>query len=450
MVNLMDFKTFQNIPKNSWLCDAKASGERVIIAGENVEVSPNFVAEGAWAGDFSAAGVQTSVFRSGSGIIFDGSRILIFPPSHCVEVVYCFIFDDFDRVLVSNSLAFLNAYCDKSAFNKNLAGLVERNASKIHSAGMIDYKRILYKTSFGEMRLIAWSIHEINFFSKVVKEITPVESEIPFFDFTSYRNYLIDVLKATTSNAFSNLRSKPLRKLVSTVSAGYDSAACAALAKAVGCVDTVTLTTSRGGKIDSGAPVAAALGMKCNEYDRFIAKYEKFSDDRGFICSDLLNAPENDEFFSNIVQPNDIVFKPFSSDISNSVLFTGFHGDKVWAMGCPSGPDVIRGDASGFGMDEFRKRLSFVNVVVPFIGAKHYSLIAEISGNEEMKPYCLDYTIYSRPIPRRIVEEAGVSRKLFGQDKMAGAAHIRRPIEHFYSAFSAIVKVYKDGIRSYW
>lgn len=50
--------------------------------------------------------------------------------------------------------------------------------------------------------------------------------------------------------------------------------------------------------------------------------------------------------------------------------------------------------------------------------------LSKIAKSEAMRPWRLN-TEYDRPIPRRIAEEAGVPRELFGQKKQAAAMLIR-------------------------
>lgn len=80
--------------------------------------------------------------------------------------------------------------------------------------------------------------------------------------------------------------------------------------------------------------------------------------------------------------------------------------------------DIKRGDTSGMGMQEFRLRNNFILLPVPFIGVRNQPDIHSISHAPDMQPFRVG-GIYDRPICRRIAEEAGVQRKLFGQSKKA-------------------------------
>jgi hypothetical protein len=121
------------------------------------------------------------------------------------------------------------------------------------------------------------------------------------------------------------------------------------------------------------------------------------------------------------VGADDVIFSAIEDLLPGRLLYTGFHGDKVWSRGgaAPS-RDIVRGDASGLSMAEFRLRVGFLNLGVPFIGCVQHPSIHEVSNSLEMRPWCLGGE-YDRPIPRRLVEEAGVPREWFGQTKKAAA-----------------------------
>ena len=117
--------------------------------------------------------------------------------------------------------------------------------------------------------------------------------------------------------------------------------------------------------------------------------------------------------------------KAFEADLPGTILFTGFHGDKVWHYGNHKvSKTIIRGDASGGSLGEFRLRVGFIHLPIPFVGCLQHPSIDRVTMSDEMKPWFVDREtrggrIYNRPLPRRLVEEAGVPREWFGQDKRA-------------------------------
>ena len=84
------------------------------------------------------------------------------------------------------------------------------------------------------------------------------------------------------------------------------------------------------------------------------------------------------------------------------------------------GPDVVRGDQSGLSLTEFRLTAGFLHCPVPFLGVRQIRAINRISRSAELAPWDVPGR-YSRPICRRIVEEAGVPRDLFGRAKRAAS-----------------------------
>jgi hypothetical protein len=65
-------------------------------------------------------------------------------------------------------------------------------------------------------------------------------------------------------------------------------------------------------------------------------------------------------------------------------------------------------------------------VAIPYIGGRSRADILQISESDEMAPWRLGVP-YDRPIPRRLAEDAGVRRDMFGQRKMASVVEFPRP-----------------------
>jgi hypothetical protein len=77
-------------------------------------------------------------------------------------------------------------------------------------------------------------------------------------------------------------------------------------------------------------------------------------------------------------------------------------------------------------MAEWRLVVGLIHLPLPYIGARRRADIVEITESTEMDPWRLG-TAYDRPISRRIAEEAGVPRQLFGQSKMGSVIIFSRP-----------------------
>jgi len=117
-------------------------------------------------------------------------------------------------------------------------------------------------------------------------------------------------------------------------------------------------------------------------------------------------------------------FKGAETLLEGRVLFTGFHGDRVWGRKTQDlGPDIVRSDGSGTDLTEYRLWVGFVNCAVPFLGVRQIKDIHDISTSSDLAPWDVKGG-YSRPICRRIVEERGVPRDAFGVEKKATAQFI--------------------------
>ena len=199
--------------------------------------------------------------------------------------------------------------------------------------------------------------------------------------------------------------SAPYRPLA-TCSTGYDSACAAALAARLGCREAVTLKNSRGGQSDSGKLLGELLGLRVHEFERPEAVEGAFEEVADFLATGM--GGEN------------YCYQGFAPLLRGRVLLTGFHGDKIWEWRIKPNTVLARGDVSGSSLQEFRLWKDFIHIPVPMIGARRHPEIAAISHASEMSAYQL-HNDYDRPIPRRVLEEAGVPRALFGQRKKAAS-----------------------------
>lgn len=101
----------------------------------------------------------------------------------------------------------------------------------------------------------------------------------------------------------------------------------------------------------------------------------------------------------------------------------GDRGDSVWERGHANvNPYLDFHAGNGFSQAslfpvEYLLRVTSIIISVPLIGADSWPEIDKISSSEEMKKWSVgDH--YDRPIPRRIVESAGIGRECFGRKKI--------------------------------
>ncbi|HZI18531.1 MAG TPA: hypothetical protein VEY09_08030, partial [Pyrinomonadaceae bacterium] len=254
---------------------------------------------------------------------------------------------------------------------------------------------------------VIWRSNDVTLYRMLVDNFTIVNGEprryrkietSSFLDFENYHRHLLNTIKASWENATDPARRRTYRRLVSTCSAGYDSSTATALSSALGGDLVLTLKSARGGGADTGAPVAKALGMTCIERER------TGSGVRGMEV----------EWFTPGSGGGDYPLAVFEDELRDAVLLTGFHGDKIWERSVPPNTVLRRDDPSGCTMADFRLRVGFLHVPVPFIGAFRHADIHAISNSAEMRPFSVGGS-YDRPICRRILEQAGIPRELVGQ-----------------------------------
>ncbi len=371
-----------------------------VHAGAWVEVGDRHVVEGAWSGDYDAGDFTTAHVFSGTGLRTTSEGLVLATPTDTLQPLYLLYAED--RLFCSNSLAFLLAAADDDVdpdyphYDLDLITIM---------FGLRRYRRTLPTRAGQTIRLYyhANVVVTRTLETRVVAKAGPP----PFGSFGAYRTFLSDTIARVVANAVASGRRQRYRSLA-TVSSGYDSPACAVLARAAGCEETVTFRRARADfatQEDSGRTIAEYLGLRVTEFDADAYRHR----------SDF---PEVE--FCVAGGGEDVVMSVLEDSLRARLLFTGYHGDKVWSrINHDVGPHIVRGDASGCSLAEFRLRVGFLNVAVPFAGAVGHPSIHGISNSAEMHPWSLPDTAYDRPIPRRIVEEAGVPRALFGQVKKA-------------------------------
>lgn len=73
----------------------------------------------------------------------------------------------------------------------------------------------------------------------------------------------------------------------------------------------------------------------------------------------------------------------------------------------------------GSPLAEFRLRAGFILFPVACAGVQHAARLLQLSLSDEMAPWRLGIA-YDKPIPRRIIEQAGIARGAFARTKLGG------------------------------
>lgn len=393
-----------SVPLLAWCLHLQENGQAVLLHGANVEISDLGFVEGAWNAAFvDYAFDKTDTFMGTGGRIRD-SKFIVSTPSHSLDRIHYTRLNH--SIILSNSLVFL------------LSQLRDRldPCSPFYVRDLSSYiggKNKMRKWIKTISKRKIYLAHIANLEVNTGLDVRIIPRQLP--DINESFASLSDLISHTVSALAENARD-PKRKIkyhpISTISSGYDSSAATVLAKKVGCKICLTIANARNdlneftNLDDSGAPIGDCLGLTVCEFHR--DQYLKSVD-----------YPEV-EFLASGTGGNDVILADAEPKLANSLFFTGFQGD-VWERNnkkVADDGDMIRSDTSGSSLLEFRLRVGFIHLPIPCIIATRHTIISDISNSPEMKPWSIGGA-YDRPIPRRIIEDAGVPREMFGQEKKA-------------------------------
>jgi len=418
---LLSYKLIEKFPPMAWVAVHHPDRNAFeVLHGRFVEAHPHFFVEGAWAGEYEEGRIQDSDTVFGSGSCLADGHITFTSCTATTDFLYHS--DDINHFVVSNSLPLLLATLD----DELRPGCTEYSHINRSVLDGIRKCRTDIPTRNGHVRRVLHS--NIRFGAD---GITLVEKPPPpyFQRFDEYRDFMRDRIGTLFANARHPARMVPMQ-VFSTQSKGYDSTAVNALA-APFCIDKVfTSPQSKepqsfylGEKAshpsDDGSPVCEALGLECFPIDRL-----------GFRA----NLVNEHFYWAGLDNNQDFNLHGIQAFVSSpTLLLTGTLGE-IWytheAIGkarlTTFNDELIRWDQAGHGLGEVRLAAGMVQVAVPFIGARSRGDILDITEDASMDEYRLGGR-YDRPIPRRIAEEAGVPREMFGQTKLASIVHLPTP-----------------------
>jgi hypothetical protein len=407
-----------SLPQLAWVATVRRrSGLVTLEHGLHVEVRKNFFIEGAWNGHFKEGdfGNTDCVFGTG-GILYDASVRFVTSASTTDYLFYV----EGEQVIVSNSLPLILAYTQDTLDPKCLDYPAVCNSIM---DGIDEYQRDIPTRKARVQRLIYRNLdvseHSI---SESEKRMPP-----PFNCFDDYKNYLRANYELIVTNARDNARSQPLA-IWSTQSKGYDSTAMNAIASQYGIDEVFTVSEAKSnyylahhdkGKLpdDDGGEICKFLGLPYVRINRR-AFAEEFDEEQLYYCglhhNQDFNLKEIGKFISRV-----------------GVLLTGTLGEIWYTKSCLGSRAYLdsslrRWDLGGHGMAELRLVVGFIHLPFPYIGARQKADIVKITESSEMDPWRLRST-YDRPIPRRIAEETGVPRSMFGQSKMGSVVIFTPP-----------------------
>lgn len=372
------------------------SGRVAATCGPAVEFDDRSLIAGVWAGPFNQRGLARSATSAGTGLHLDGRTVTAVVGTASGSAMYsCRVGT---RLVLSNSLAMALA----------LAGdrLIDSYPFYTNDLTTIVFGSDRYRQTMPTAggRLGAY------YGSMVVGSdatLTPAGVALTddFTDFASYRALLVREAKALFANAADPARRVRYRPLA-TLSAGYDSPAAAVIARDAGCGEGITFGQPhdrQDGADDSGEELGRMMGLAMQVFRTHAYRQRR-------------DMPEI-EFISSSFTGGQVYLATTGAALVDRVACSGFGGDAIWtrdfaARQAPHFPVSI----GGYSQNEFYLRAPAIDFALPMIGARRSQRIGAISRSAAMQPWTLG-TDYDRPIPRRILEEAGVPRGSFATAK---------------------------------
>lgn len=394
-------------PKLSWVARCAVVSETVTVYhGPMVETADQWAVEAVWAGPFEEGDFDRTDLVFGTGVRLRGQEV-VFVSSGSVfdRLWHC---HQNDSTFVANSLPALLAM----AGWRLLDGVDYVSLLRTAARGLDAYKRD-FPASHGTV--------EVTYFDNLLwdgmslRRIKKPRMAKGFDCFDEYSSFLAETAKTMASNRSSSGRNASMGVLAS-VSKGYDSGVAAWVAGKMGATRAVTICRSnslwRGS--DAGDAVAGALGLSCIDYPLHRASY-----------------PDEVAVWASCGLAMEMNWTQFDFDQPVCLFCSGCHGDAVWSMDAPTDRPFASPSLAGSGITEWRLSAGVIHCSVPVWGIEGIDSLRGISQSEEMAQWRLGGN-YDRPIPRRILESAGVPRDAFGQTKKntQSPARLQWPISH--------------------
>jgi hypothetical protein len=400
------------LPRLAWAACVRRQAAAVRVAhGPWVEVHQEAFVEGAWDGPFEDLRFDRAAMLVGSGARITRDGIVFAGHSDLHERLYVIRGDG--TLHVSPSLALVLAITGESLDQKEPHYYLD--FVDAYRAGIrCPHKRIrLRHGRSAEMYDVC------NLRVTPDLEIERVEkqwAETPA-NYPAYVSLLQGTLERVIRNAGDPARRQGFRP-VCMISRGYDSVAVAALASKAGCREAVTYRESgseNGTANDNGSEIGRVLGYQTTVYERPEPQEA---------------VREGEEEFYMEPWGVDREIAPMETQLVGSMLLSGrsTSGWEVgngarWGWPGNSGLPALQRPIAytpGCALTDFRMRVGFLHFAVPGIGAIHAPALHRLTESDEMRPWRIGGR-YDKPIPRRLAEEAGAPRRLFGFRKMGGS-----------------------------
>lgn len=305
------YKRNEKLPPLAWLAYVK-NGVVEVTHGSMVETNDRFFVDGAWNGNYIDGGFSSANWFCGTGAEIINDSVVFSTPSHVTAGLY--LYEIKGGTYVSNSLQFLLV----------MSGLKFDPQYKEYeidfgliAKGIYQYKEDIHvlKLNGEEDSVKSCFYRNIIFDNNNAMSMQVKTGVKPFKSYDDYYNRLISDTRALTKNAQDAHRSTKYG-IVTTISKGYDSTACAVVAKAVGCNTALTFAATGKYKSDSGVEIAKRLGYtNIVEKDAMDFKSNTNLVEADYICTGELGASISSGVFDEYYRKN--------------MVYTGERGDSI-------------------------------------------------------------------------------------------------------------------------
>lgn len=394
----------KQLPALAWLATISKNDETIKVScGEAVVTSNEWFAAGVWNGDLQKGEIDTcsTCCCTGMKINTKSGGVNLITPNHLQETVFAIETDG--KLYVSNSMTFVLVASGSKLIKKYKAYVADMGSILygLKSDKLVKQSPLCNGRKLQYFRCCIAEIHR----DLQIKEKTR-HSGLEFRNFSDYKQKLIDILEAINNNATDKTRKMPYG-MIGTISRGYDAPSVCALAKNVGCSEVFTFVDNAD---DDGTENANILGY--TNIHRVNSK--EYKSNEKLLEAEAFASGETDPVFIN-----------FEDLYRDKLLLLGERGDSVYERlhsNANNDFDFHVGNqlsqASQTIFENMLKNNSIV-IAVPLIGGDRWTDLKRISNSEDMKPFSVGKH-YDRPISRRLLEDAGVKREMFGQRKYGG------------------------------
>lgn len=391
-----------DLPRLAWCARVRArSNEVVVCHGADVEADQHTLFEGAWDGDFADLAFDRATFFAGTGVAVQGDRLRFVAGTARENRIYAARRGE--DLWVSNSLTFtLVATRDApDPKTRDYAGEIRRQIG----SERFDYTP--YTMGFRHGSVDVFEMRDLEVDAALAMTSIPKVAIPTPEGFDDVVAQLDGITRRTFANAVDGARRRRKYQPLATVSRGFDSPAMAVLAARHGCREAITMSETMPGVArpeDDGTPIAERLGMSVLHRAR----------DTWRMRTDL---PEAESCATPPAKS--LGRSSIQDDLAGRLLTSGQYGGWVFAKVKLSGKECANIWSAAGSVAEMRLRVGYIDCSPFHVLRPHIDAMISLSNGDELAPYRTRAS-YDRPIPRRILLEAGVDGALFGQRKVAG------------------------------